>query len=106
MPTPFALVMTTCGNKLEAETIAKRLVEERLAACVQMFPIESVYRWEGAVQHAEEWMLFCKIKAADYAEVEATIRAEHSYSNPEIIEVGIEAGAQAYLSWIVSSTGG
>jgi periplasmic divalent cation tolerance protein len=105
MATPFALVMTTCGNKANAELIASRLVEERLAACVQIFPIDSVYRWEGAVENAQEWMLFCKIKAVDYAKVEAAIGAAHSYSNPEIIELGIESGARAYLSWIVSSTG-
>ena len=104
MPTPFAIVMTTCGDKANAELIATRLVEERLSACVQMFPIESVYRWEGAVQHANEWMLFCKIKLNDYADVEAAIRAAHTYSNPEIVEVGIENGAQAYLDWIASAT--
>jgi periplasmic divalent cation tolerance protein len=104
MATPFAIVMTTCGDKPEAELIAMRLVEGRLSACVQMFPIESVYRWEGAVQHAKEWMLFCKIKAIDYAKVEAAIRAAHRYSNPEIVEVGIENGAQAYLDWIASAT--
>jgi periplasmic divalent cation tolerance protein len=103
MPTPFAIVMTTCGDKSNAELIATRLVEERLAACVQMFPIESVYRWEGAVQQANEWMLFCKIKANDYANVEAAIRAAHTYSNPEIVEVRIENGAQAYLDWIASA---
>ncbi len=104
MPTPFALVMTTCGDKANAETIATRLVEERLSACVQIFPIASVYRWEGAVQHAQEWMLFCKIKSNDYASVEAAIRAAHTYSNPEIVEVGIAKGAKAYLDWIASAT--
>jgi periplasmic divalent cation tolerance protein len=104
MPTPFAFVMTTCGEKPEAESIASRLVKERLAACVQMFPIESVYRWEGTVEHAQEWMLICKIKAADYAKVEAAIRAAHSYSNPEIVEIAIENGAQAYFDWITSVT--
>jgi periplasmic divalent cation tolerance protein len=104
MPTPFAIVMTTCGGKPEAELIATRLVEERLSACVQIFPIESVYRWEGAVQHANEWMLFCKIKSNDYANVEAVIRAAHTYSNPEIVEVGIQNGAQAYLAWIAYAT--
>lgn len=106
MPTPFSIVMTTCGAKSEAETIAARLVEDHLSACVQMFPIDSVYRWEGAVQHAQEWMLSCKIKAADYAKVEAAIRAAHSYSTPEIIEIGIENGAKAYLDWIKSATSG
>ncbi len=106
MPTTFALVMTTCGGKPEAEAIATRLVEQHLAACVQMFPIASVYRWEGAVQQADEWMLMCKIRAADYAKVETAIRAAHSYTNPEIIEIGIEKGAQAYLDWIASVTSG
>ncbi len=104
MATPFAIVITTCGDKANAELIAMRLVEERLSACVQIFPIESVYRWEGAVQRANEWMLFCKIKANDYAKVEEAIRAAHTYSNPEIVEVGIENGAQAYLDWIASIT--
>jgi periplasmic divalent cation tolerance protein len=104
MPTPFALVMTTCGDKANAETIATRLVEDRLAACVQIFPLASVYRWEGAVQHANEWMLFCKIKSNDYANVEAAIRATHTYSNPEIVEVAFENGAKAYLDWIASAT--
>ncbi len=104
MPTPFALVMTTCGGKADAELIATTLIEKRLAACVQMFPIESVFHWEGAVQQAEEWMLLGKIKAADYADVEAAIAAVHPYSTPEIIEIGIAKGAQAYLNWIASVT--
>jgi periplasmic divalent cation tolerance protein len=104
MPTAYAVVMTTCGDKPEAEMIATRLVEQRLAACVQMFLIDSVYRWEGEVQQAKEWMLLCKIKASDYEKVEAAIRAAHSYSNPEIVEVAIESGVQAYLSWIASVT--
>ncbi len=104
MSTPFALVMTTCGDKANAELIATLLVEKRLAACVQMFPIASVYRWEGAVQRAEEWMLLGKIRAADYADVEAAIAAVHPYSTPEIIAIGIEKGVQAYLNWIASVT--
>lgn len=104
MPTPYAIVMTTCGDKANAELIATHLVEKRLAACVQLFPIASVYRWEGAVQHADEWMLFCKITSDGYAMVETAIRAVHTYSNPEIVEVAIENGANAYLDWIASAT--
>jgi periplasmic divalent cation tolerance protein len=106
MPTPFAVVITTCGDEASAGLIATRLVEEHLAACVQMLQIASVYRWEGAVQRANEWLLLCKIRASDYAAVEAAIRAAHTYSNPEIIEIGIEKGAQAYLDWIASVTKG
>ncbi len=106
MPAAFAVVITTTADRANAELIATRLVGEQLAACVQMFPITSIYRWEGAVQKAGEWMLFCKIRAASYAKVEAAIRAIHPYSNPEIIEIGIEKGAQPYLDWILSATGG
>jgi periplasmic divalent cation tolerance protein len=104
MPSSFSQVITTCGGKEEAERIAMRLVEQRLAGCVQMFAIESVYRWEGVVERAQEWMLICKIMASDYKEVEAAIRSAHSYSTPEIIEIGIERGAQAYLAWLESAT--
>jgi periplasmic divalent cation tolerance protein len=105
MATPFAVVITTCGGKPEAEAIAARLVEKRLAACVQIIPIASVYWWEGAVERADEFMLLCKIKTADYPSVEAEIGALHSYATPEIIAIGIEKGAPAYLDWIASVTG-
>jgi periplasmic divalent cation tolerance protein len=103
MPSPYSIVIATCGSKEEAEKIASLLVEQRLAGCVQMFAIESVYRWEGAVERAQEWMLICKIKARDYEEVEAAIRSAHSYSTPEIIQIGIERGAEAYLAWLESA---
>ena len=104
MPSPYSIVITTCGGKEEAETITTLLVERRLAGCVQMFAIESVYRWEGVVEKAQEWMLLCKIKTSDYEEVEAAIRSAHSYSTPEIIEIKIERGAQPYLAWLESAT--
>jgi periplasmic divalent cation tolerance protein len=104
MPSPYSLVLTTCGAKEEAEMIASRLVEQRLAGCVQMFPIDSVYHWEGAVERAKEWMLFCKIKASDYDKVEAAIRSAHSYATPEIIALEIDQGAEAYLAWLEAAT--
>jgi periplasmic divalent cation tolerance protein len=104
MPSPYSIVISTCGNKREGELIATHLVEQCLSGCVQMFPIESVYRWEGTIERAQEFMLICKIKASDYGEVEAAIRAAHSYSTPEIIEIGIEKGANAYLAWLESVT--
>jgi periplasmic divalent cation tolerance protein len=104
MPSPYSLVLTTCGAKEEAERVAAQLVEQCLAGCVQMFQIESVYRWEGAAERAKEWMLFCKIKASDYDKVEAAIRSAHSYATPEIIAIEIEQGAQAYFAWLQSAT--
>lgn len=101
---PYAMVLTTCGSSAEAETIAGDLVTRGLAACVQMFPIESVYRWQGAIERTQEVMLFCKIKSVDYADVEAAIRVLHSYETPEIVEIAIENGLPAYLQWIASTT--
>ncbi|MBO0734900.1 MAG: divalent-cation tolerance protein CutA [Methylocapsa sp.] len=104
MPSPYSLILTTCGAKEEAERIASRLVEQRLAGCVQIFAVDSVYRWEGAVERAKEWMLFCKIKASDFGAVEAAIREAHSYATPEIIAIEIETGAKAYLAWLEAAT--
>ncbi len=104
MATDFALVLTSCAGKAEADKIARLLVEKRLAACVQMLPIESVYTWEGAMQSAQEILLLCKIKHEDYSDVESAIRAAHSYDVPEIVEVAIEQGFPAYLGWIAAVT--
>lgn len=104
MATGFSLVMTTCADMAEARTLARLLVDERLAACVQIFPIESVYTWEGTVQEAPEVMLLCKIEHDAYPDVEAAIRAAHSYETPEIVEIAIEQGSQAYLGWVASVT--
>ncbi|WP_026606724.1 divalent-cation tolerance protein CutA [Methylocapsa acidiphila] len=104
MSSGYALVLTTCGDAARAELIAKTLIDKRLAACVQILPINSFYEWEGAVQNALELLLLCKIKSADYFDVEAAIKAAHDYEIPEIIQIAIESGAGSYLSWIASVT--
>lgn len=69
-----------------------------------MCPIDSIYRWQGAIEQAQEVMLFCKIKSQDYAAVEAAIQALHSYETPEIVEIAIDKGLPAYLRWIATET--
>lgn len=96
----YAIVLTTCDDRAMAKSIAATLVEKRLAACVQIMPIDSVYTWQGKVEEAAELLLFCKIKSADYADVEAAIRALHSYETPEIVQIPIAAGSADYLAWI------
>ncbi|WP_034996904.1 divalent-cation tolerance protein CutA [Beijerinckia mobilis] len=96
----FSLVTTTCGSEESARHLAAALVGERLAACVQIMPIESFYRWQGAVQNEREFLLLCKIKRADYPALEAAILRMHDYDTPEIIELDISRGAPAYLAWI------
>ncbi len=100
----FAVVSTTVSGADEAKVLARLLVGSRLAACVQITPVESIYRWDGAVEDASEMLLLCKIVAADFPAVEAAIRVRHSYEVPEIIMMPIAAGHEPYLAWIGAST--
>lgn len=100
MSQSHSVVLTSCADHHEAKALARALVERRLAACVQIVPIESVYRWQGKVEDAAESLLICKIKRQDYPGVEAAILALHSYETPEIVMLPIEAGSSAYLAWI------
>ena len=99
------LVLTNLPDRAAAEKVAASLIEQRLAACVNILaPCRSVYRWKGAVQHDEEHPLLVKTTAARYAALEAAIRAAHPYELPEIIAVPIERGLPAYLQWVDTET--
>jgi periplasmic divalent cation tolerance protein len=94
-------VTTTVATQADAERIAAALVEERLAACVQIAgPIISTYRWQGAIERATEWHCHCKTTRARYPALEARLRELHAYETPEIIALPIVAGFPAYLAWI------
>lgn len=96
-------VATTTGSQAEAEAIARRLVEARLAVCVQICgPITSIYRWEGKIETAQEWLCVAKTLNAKYAEVEEAIRQSHSYDEPEILATPVAAGSAGYLNWVES----
>jgi periplasmic divalent cation tolerance protein len=98
------LVVTTAGSEAEAQKIAKQVVERRLAACVNIVPrIQSVYRWEGKVETAEEFLLIIKTTRARDADVQAAIRELHSYDLPECIVISMEGGSSEYLKWIEES---
>ena len=99
------LVLTNCPDEESANAIALALVEERLAACVNILPrVQSVYRWQGAVESATEIPLFIKSTATNYPALEAAIRNRHPYQVPEIIALPVECGLPAYLDWIASET--
>jgi periplasmic divalent cation tolerance protein len=100
------LVFTTAGSNEEARKIGRALVERRMAACVNIVPrVESVYRWEGKVEEAQEWLLVIKTTAAAFERVREAIRELHSYNLPECICVSIEDGSPEYLQWIGESVG-
>jgi periplasmic divalent cation tolerance protein len=99
--TDKCVVLTTAGSKDEAKKIAHALVERKLAACVNIVPkIESVYRWQGKVETAEEWLLVVKTTAAASDRVRDAIRELHSYELPECFSILIDAGSEEYLKWI------
>lgn len=100
----YVQVMTTAGSEEEAERISAELVEGRHAACVQVVgPISSRYHWQGQVETAREWLCLAKTEARRFEQVEAAIRAAHSYEEPEIIALPVVAGSSGYLDWISES---
>lgn len=99
------LVVTNLPDRAGAETLARLLVERRLAACVNVLaPCRSVYRWQGAVEEAEEVPLLIKTAGDRYGELETTIRAHHPYELPEIVAVPLAQGLAAYLAWVAAAT--
>jgi periplasmic divalent cation tolerance protein len=100
------LILSTAATREEAAKIAEALVEEGLAACVQLSPIESWYRWEGKVERGAEVRLQIKTRAVLAETVQARVRALHSYEVPELVVVPIEGGSADYLGWIAEATQG
>lgn len=101
----FILVLTTAPSEQQAAALASSLVEARLAACVHIQAIRSVYRWQGEVHDEPEWRLAIKTTAAQYAAVEQHIRERHSYDTPEIVRLTLDGGSEKYLAWIADSVG-
>lgn len=104
--TDTLIVITTLPDAEHAATLAARLVEERLAACVNILaPCTSVYRWQDRIETAAEVPLLIKTVAACYPALETAIRANHPYELPEIVAVPAERGLPAYLDWVAAETG-
>ena len=99
------IVLVTCGSEEEALKIAHSLVEERLAACVNLvFPVRSIYRWEGKIWDEKEWILIIKTQKQRFEELEKKVKSLHSYSVPEIIGLPIIEGSSSYLDWLKEMT--
>jgi periplasmic divalent cation tolerance protein len=103
MDAKHVLVLTTCPDAEAAGRLATVLVEEGLAACVNIQAgIRSVYKWQGVTESATEHLMFIKTAACRYSEVESAILAHHPYELPEVIAVPIVGGSKAYLGWMDS----
>jgi periplasmic divalent cation tolerance protein len=104
--TEYIQIVTTTMRKADAETIARALVERRLAACVQVLgPITSTYWWEGRIETNHEWQCWIKSRRDRYAQIEQAIAALHSYAVPEILAMPVVAGSAKYLAWLDDTLG-
>lgn len=107
MPTAACVALITAPSLEEAQRLARTLVEEQLAACVNLLPeITSIYRWEGAVHEDREVLLVAKTTQASVAALTARVLALHSYAVPEVLVLPVVAGSAAYLSWLGSAVAG
>lgn len=101
------IVTATCPDRATAERLADELVGAGLAACAQVGgPITSVYRWQGEVQHDEEWVLTAKSTASSAPGAVASIVASHPYDVPEVLVTEVVDGHGPYLAWVVEEAGG
>lgn len=97
----YAVVLSTCGSREEAEAIAMRLVNDGVAACVNLIDgVTSIYQWKGKVDRANEVLLVIKTRFDATGAVEKTIRSMSSYECPEVIVLPISGGSEQYLSWL------
>lgn len=101
----FIMIYTTLGDKAITKKIAKTLVKENLVACVNFFPVESVYRWKNTLAEDREYALIMKTKKTLYQKVEKRLKELHPYEIPAIVSYEIKEGLRDYLSWIQKETG-
>jgi periplasmic divalent cation tolerance protein len=105
MKSESIVVLVTCGSEEEALKIAHSLVDERVAACVNLVsPIHSIYRWEEKLCAEKEWLLIIKTGRERFEELEKKVKSLHSYSVPEIIGLPIVEGSSSYLDWLKEMT--
>ncbi len=100
------VVLSTASSAAEAETIARRLVEERLAACVNVVTgVRSFYRWKGKIEDSPEWLLVIKSSRGRLEELRAALEKLHSYDVPEVIALPVVEGTKNYLHWMEGELG-
>jgi periplasmic divalent cation tolerance protein len=102
--TDYSITTSTFPDKESAKSAAKLLVEKKLAACVQLLPIESIYSWQGEIHDENEVMLIIKSKTVLFNEIADTIKKIHTYDIPQIVQLPITDGLPEYLQWVRDNT--
>jgi len=100
----YVLVISTTDSIEESKKLARLAVEKKLAACVQSMPISSTYWWKDKVEESNEFLLLFKTTKASAGKLRTFIETEHSYDIPEVIEIPITSGSDAYLQWMSAHT--
>ena len=104
--TDIVIVLTTVADDGRAEQLARQLVEERLAACVNLSPaMTSFYRWKGKIERDAERQLVIKTTRDRVGPLEARVKALHAYELPEFVVMAVDAGSQGYLEWVKEQAG-
>lgn len=100
----YCLIYITCGSEEEAETISTTLVEKKLIACANYFPIKSVYRWKSGIEKENEHLLLCKTQQKLFKKITDAVLKLHSYDVPAITMIPVAKGHDAYLDWVDENT--
>lgn len=104
MPTEYQIVLNTCPDQASAERLAHELINQGIAACVNIIPeVRSFYRWQGKVESSQEILLLIKSDKTHYNSIQKLILEQHPYELPEIIAVPIDHGLGDYFNWINSN---
>ena len=104
-PSDVIVVYITAPTLEDAQSLARALVEEKLAACVNIIPgIHSIYQWEQAIQNDQELLLICKSRTERFDSLQKRVQALHPYDVPEIISIPVQNGSEPYLNWVRDNT--
>ena len=104
MTSEYCIAMTTLDDEDSASRLARTVVEAKLAACVQLVHIRSVFSWEGAVDDAREVLVLMKTRIGVYERLQQFVRDNHPYEVPEILQIPVTTGYAPYLSWVSDNT--
>ncbi|HLB71554.1 MAG: divalent-cation tolerance protein CutA [Candidatus Methanoperedens sp.] len=99
----FSIVYITAGSQEEAKEIGRKLVKERLAACVNIFPINSIFRWKDKIDESEEFGMILKTRSEKVRDIEKRIKEIHSYEVPCVVSFRVDEGSVDYLKWVEES---